>query len=181
MSHMTPMPGDKAPPLALKVLGGEPLDLAEDRPAAFSVVFFYRGVHCPVCRRQLEELLGLKADFEALGIAVHAVSMDSRERAERQLGDWAIEGLPIAFEMNEATARDWGLFISSGVKDGEPERFSEPGIAVVDPEGTLYALYLQNAAFARPRLTDILAGLKMAIERKFPIRGQVAASASSSG
>ncbi len=175
MPHTTPMPGDKAPALMLDVLGGGKLDLASRRPDAFSVVFFYRGVHCPLCRTQMEELLTLKTEFEALGIDVHAVSMDSRERAERQAAEWQIEGLSVGYGMDEATARAWGLFISSKTKDAEPDRFNEPGIAVVDSEGTLYALYLQNVAFARPRLTDILAGLKMSIERQFPIRGRVAA------
>ena len=175
MPHTTPMPGDKAPELKLEALGGATLDLAATRPDAFAVVFFYRGVHCPICHKQLEELATLKPEYEAQGISVHAVSMDSRERAVRQAAEWAIDGLSIGYGMDEATARSWGLFISSKTKDAEPDRFNEPGVAVVDPDGTLYALYLQNVAFARPRLTDILAGLKMSIERQFPIRGRVAA------
>lgn len=175
MSHTTPMPGDKAPTLKVDVIGGMALDLAAGRPESFTVVFFYRGLHCPVCKRQLEELNGKLADFEALGIKVHAVSMDGKDRAERQKSEWAIGNLPIGYGLSEASAREWGLFISAKAKDPEPARFAEPGIAVVYPDGTIYALYLQNVPFARPSLDALKDGLKFIIANDYPIRGQVAA------
>ncbi len=73
--------------------------------------------------------------------------MDSRDRAERQKEEWAIDGLPIGCGLDEDTARDWGLFISNRKKAAEPDRFAEPGAAVIDPGGRLYAIYLQSVPF----------------------------------
>lgn len=175
MAHATPMPGDKAPRLTFDVLDGSPVDLSADHPENFSIVFFYRGVHCPICRKQLEELVARRSDFEAIGAKFHVVSMDSVERAERQKKEWTIEGLPIGYGMSEETAREWGLFISAKEQDAEPDRFSEPGIAVLYPDGRIYALYFQTVPFARPRLDDLLGSLKFVLERDYPIRGKLAA------
>jgi peroxiredoxin len=175
MSHTTPLPGERAPKLTVDVLGGPGIDLAADTPQNFSLTFFYRGLHCPICRTQLEELNGRIADFDAMGIKVYAISMDSKDRAERQKEEWKIDKLPIGYGLSEASARQWGLFISAKVKDPEPARFSEPGIAVLYPDGTIYALYLQNVPFARPTLDGLRDGLKFVIEKQYPIRGKVAA------
>ncbi|MEP6565223.1 MAG: redoxin domain-containing protein [Mesorhizobium sp.] len=176
MRHSTPMPSEKAPDLKVDVLGGEPLDLAHTRPKKLSLLLFYRGVHCPICRRELEELNLKQQEFTKAGIKVHAVSMDSRERAERQKRDWAIGDLAIGYGLDEASARDWGLFISGKAKDTEPERFAEPGIAIIDPEGHIYALFLQSVPFARPTLDGLLQGLKFVLENNYPTRGKLTAS-----
>lgn len=175
MPHSTPIPGEKAPDLKVDVLDGSPLDLWQERPENFTLVLFYRGVHCPICRKQMEELAGKREEFAKAGIRVHAVSMDPRDRAERQKNEWAIDGLPIGYALSEASAREWGLFISKKEKDGEPERFAEPGAAVVYPDGRLYALYLQSVPFARPTLDDFYHGLNFVIENNYPIRGTTAA------
>ena len=175
MRHSTPLPGEPAPALGFTTLGGRAVDLAAERPRNFSVIVFYRGVHCPICRRQMESLDGRLADFAAAGIAVHAVSMDDRARAQRQRDEWAIDNIDIGYGLSEASARDWGLFISKKEKDGEPERFAEPGIAVVRPDGTLYALFLQTVPFTRPAFDELLAGLTFVLEKNYPIRGGVPA------
>lgn len=176
MNHMTPLPGDRAPDLKVPTLAGPVLDLSAVTPQAFSLVFFYRGVHCPICRSQLEELAAKRPAFEERGIAVYAVSMDSSERAKRQSEAWEIDGLPVGYGLSEESARAWGLFISAKAQDAEPARFAEPGIAVIYPDGRLYALYLQNVPFARPRLDELLGGLKFVIENDYPVRGSVAAA-----
>lgn len=175
MAHTTPTPGKKAPTLKVDVIGGSAIDLASDRPTNFSLILFYRGVHCPTCKGQIEELNGKLLDFESLGIKVHVVSMDDRARAERQKGEWAIDNVPIGYGLTEESARTWGLFISAKEKDTEPERFAEPGVAVVYPDGTIYALYLQSVPFARPTLDGLMRGLKFIIDNHYPARGTVAA------
>ncbi|MEF2547064.1 redoxin domain-containing protein [Aurantimonas sp. E1-2-R+4] len=175
MRHTTPIPGDKAPKLAVEVLGGPAFDLAADKPAKMSLVFFYRGVHCPICKTQLEELNDRRAEFEAIGVSVRAVSMDSKERAERQKQEWKIADLPIGYGLTEESAREWGLFISAKEKDSEPTRFAEPGIAMIYPDGTIYALHFQSIPFARPTLDGLKKGLGFILENDYPIRGKLAA------
>ena len=174
MPHTTPTPGEIAPDLTVECLGGPALDLSETKPRRLSIVFFYRGVHCPLCRRQLEELVAKRADFDALGFDTHAVSMDSRERAERQKAEWALGDLPIGYGMSEASARAWGLFISPKVKEAEPPVFAEPGIAVLYPDKRIFALFLQSVPFGRPELDTLKDRLEFCLANDYPIRGSLA-------
>src|SRR5690348_7401821 len=34
--------------------------------------------------------------------------------------------------------REWGLFVSRGRSDDEPARFNEPGLFLIEPDGTVY-------------------------------------------
>lgn len=175
MPHAVAMPGSKAPDLRLPGINVEPVDLSAEHPERFTIVFFYRGVHCPICKRQLEELDQRLGEFSDRGISVLAVSMDAADRAERQANEWSIANLKIGYDLSESDARAWGLFISRKEKDGEPDRFAEPGIAIVYPDGRIYALYHQSVPFARPRLDDLLKGLDFIIAKQYPPRGTLAA------
>ncbi|MDY8111117.1 redoxin domain-containing protein [Fulvimarina sp. 2208YS6-2-32] len=175
MSHTTPIPGQPAPSLTVEALGGKAIDIAADRPKNFTVVFFYRGLHCPICRKQLEELNEKLDAFDEIGVTAHVVSMDEKERAEKQKAEWSIGNLSIGFGLTEKSAREWGLFMSQKEQDAEPDRFAEPGIAVIKPDGTLYSLHLQNVPFARPTIDGLVEGLSFIIENDYPIRGKLAA------
>ncbi|MBA3446949.1 MAG: redoxin domain-containing protein [Pseudaminobacter sp.] len=175
MSKHHALPGSLAPVLSLPAISGGTVDPLAEHPDQFTIVFFYRGVHCPICKIQMEELAGRVGEFEKRGIKVLAASMDSDERAGRQAEGWKISGLKVGYALAEEAARAWGLFISQKEKDGEPERFSEPGIAIIYPDGTIFALFHQSVPFARPRLDDLLKGLDFIIEKSYPARGTLAA------
>lgn len=175
MPHSTLLPGEKVPSLSVPRAGGGVIDLAQATFDEFAVVFFYRGVHCPLCSRQLAELNARIGEFEERGFPVFAVSMDDEERLSRQQAEWEIDKLEIGYGMEEATARNWGLYLSKKEKDGEPPVFNEPAIAVVKPDGTLYSWHLQNEPFARPSLDALLKGLDYVSQNSYPIRGALAA------
>lgn len=175
MPHHHALPGSKAPELRLPGPDGRAVDLSAERPERFTIVFFYRGVHCPICKTQMEELNRRLEEFTDRGISVIAVSMDSEDRAKRQAEEWEIGKLAVGYNLSEADARGWGLFISQKEKDGEPDRFAEPGIAVIYPDGRIYALYHQSVPFARPRLDDLLKGFDFIIAKQYPPRGTLAA------
>lgn len=175
MPHAAALPGTNAPALKLAALSGGPIDLAQERPENFTLVFFYRGVHCPICKKQLEEINARLPEFAEHGLSVLAVSMDDEERAQRQATDWDIGNMKVGYGMSADTARAWGLYLSQKEKEAEPDLFSEPGLAVVYPNGRLYALYQQSVPFARPRLDDLFQGLAFIVEKNYPARGTVAA------
>ena len=138
------------------------------------MVVFYRGKHCPVCRRYLTELSGKLDQFTKRGINVVAVSMDSDERAQIVNDEWETGDVPLAYGMTEETARSWGLYISGARPDSdEPAVFSEPGLFLVRPDGTLYFASVQNAPFTRPPLDELLEGIDFVIEQKYPTRGKL--------
>lgn len=51
-------------------MGGEPWKLSEQNPDAFTLVVFYRGHHCPVCRRYLSTLESAAEDFRTRGVGL---------------------------------------------------------------------------------------------------------------
>lgn len=169
--HSTPSPKTTAPAVDAKGPDGAAFTVPAAPEGGYSIVFFYRGVHCPKCQEQLEELAPRIEEFRAANLEVSAVSMDDRERFERTTDEWDLGDLQIGHGLTEASARDWGLFISEKAQDSEPAHFSEPGIAVIRPDGLIYALFLQNTPFARPTLDDLLSGLKFIMSKDYPVRG----------
>lgn len=169
--HSTPMPKTPAPAIDATGTDGAPFALPAAPEGGYSIVFFYRGVHCPKCKQQLEALVPRIEEFRAANLEVSAVSMDDQERFDRTKADWALGDLTMGYGLTEASARDWGLFISEKAQDSEPPHFAEPGIAVIRPDGLIYALFIQNTPFARPTLDDLLAGLKFVMSKDYPVRG----------
>jgi peroxiredoxin len=49
MSAITPlMPRQKVPALSVPLVGGGTWSLADQSPENFTMVVFYRGLHCPI-------------------------------------------------------------------------------------------------------------------------------------
>lgn len=171
-------PRTKAPALSLPLVGGGTYTLGEEKPGSFDVVIFYRGKHCPICSKQLKAVEEQVDAAAAQGVNVVAVSMDTAERAAASAADWGIEKLRVAYGMSEATARAWGLYISSQRPGSqEPEVFSEPGVMVIDAQGALFFVQVQSAPFARPDFGALLGGLKFVTENDYPARGDLTAQA----
>ena len=166
------LPRTKVPNLQLDLINDTQWELESQRSDSFTLLVFYRGMHCPKCKLQLEELASKLDDFSERGVHVIAISCDTEEKAKKTGEDWDISGLPIGFELGLETARKWGLFISEGISDEEPEHFSEPGIFVVRPERTLYASFIQTVPFARPALDDILGMIDYQKKNDYPARGE---------
>lgn len=168
---MSLIPGQKVPPLKVGLQDGSSYDLATESPENFSVIFVYRGYHCPICKTQLEDLAGRLDDFAKAGISVVAISMDSNERLQKTVEEWDTGDLRLGYNLTPDSATQWGLFLSESISDAEPPQFAEPAIFVVKPDRTLYSQYLQNVPFARPRSDDLLSGLEFILEKNYPVRG----------
>lgn len=165
------------PSLTLPTLVHGIFDLALDASQRFSLLVFYRGLHCPICTKYLLELARLQDEFEKRGVSVIAASSDDRERAQAMADKLKSAGLRIAYNLPLVKAREWGLHISTsrgktsiGVE--EPPLFSEPGVFVVRPDGTLYYGVVQTMPFARPHFDELIEALDFAIANDSPARGE---------
>jgi peroxiredoxin len=165
-------PREHAPELAVDLVGGGRWRLDEQHPETFTMVVFYRGLHCPVCRAQLSELNRRLDELTSRGITVIAISADTSERAKRTVGEWHLDQLPIGYGLSEETARTFGLFISQGISEDEPARFSEPGLFLIRPDGTVYYEAINTMPWGRPHLDDILGGIDYAAKADYPARGE---------
>ncbi len=164
-------PKEKFPELTFELINGTTWKLSKQDSKSFTMLLFYRGLHCPVCKKQLKELTSKLEDFTKRGVNVIAISMDSEERAKKTVKEWEVESLPIAFGMKEETARKLGLYISKAVSEKEPKVFSEPGLFLVRKDGSLYSSSIQTMPFARPQLEDILKGIDYILKEDYPARG----------
>jgi peroxiredoxin len=167
------MPRHPVPDLDLSLAGGGRFVLSEHPPESFTLLLFYRGLHCPICRGQLEDLQNRLEAFAEAGVRAVAISMDGEERAEAAKAEWGLDRLDVAYGLTEEKARAFGLYISSAISEKEPDRFSEPGIFLVNPDGTLYFVAVQSMPFTRPPLDQLLMGINYARSHSYPARGVV--------
>ncbi len=79
-----------------------------------TLVAFYRGLHCPFCAVQLEEMEKVVEDFESRGVKMIALSIDSAERAAAMAERCKLEQLRLGYGLSLADARRWGLYLSTG-------------------------------------------------------------------
>lgn len=174
----TLFPRQPVPELAVETVQGGTWRLADQKPERFTLIAFYRGLHCPICSRYLADLEKHLGDLEERGTGAITISSDGEERARQAQRDWELDKLTIGYGLSLDKAREWGLFISSGIGKSsvgieEPELFSEPGLFLVRGDGTLYFSSVQTMPFARPRFADIVGALDVVIKRDYPARGEV--------
>ena len=62
-------PRQPVPALEFDTVGGARWSLAEQKPQQFTMVVFYRGLHCPQCRRYTSELNGMIGEFDKRGVS----------------------------------------------------------------------------------------------------------------
>lgn len=168
------VPQTPAPELTVDTLDGAGFTLAERSPRAFTMLVFYRGLHCPVCRGYLQELRDRLADFNNRGVEVIAISGDDEQRAARARDEWQLGALPIGYGLTEDAMNAWGLYVSGAIKEEEPERFSEPGLFLIAPDGTSFYVAVNSMPFGRPKLADMLDAVDFVAENGYPARGEAA-------
>ncbi len=171
------IPRQPVPALALNTVAHGAFDLASDQPQHFSLIVFYRGLHCPICTKYLLELERLAPEFAKRGVSSIAVSSDAIDRARAMAEKVSATQLRFGYGLSLAAARAWGLYISASrgktsVGIEEPALFSEPGVFLVRPEGTLYYGAVQTMPFARPHFSDLIGAIDFAIANNYPARGE---------
>ena len=170
-------PRQPVPALQVPTLAHGVFTLKDDAPQHFTLVVFYRGLHCPVCLKYLLELGRLQPEFEKRGVKVIALSSDTQERARAMADKLGAPGLRIGYGLSLASAREWGLYISTSrgttsIGIEEPPLFSEPAVFIVRADGTLYYGAVQTMPFARPHFDELVATLDFALAKDYPARGE---------
>lgn len=165
-------PRTQTPDLNINLLNGTRWSLKNQSPQQFTMLVVYRGKHCPVCKKQLTELQKNIKNFTDKGVNILAISSDTKEKAQASYDEWNIPDIPLGCGFDIEEARTWGLYISNGIKDTEPDQFIEPGLFLIRPDGTLYSVSIQSMPFARPPWEDVLKGIEFIIEKDYPARGE---------
>jgi peroxiredoxin len=171
------IPRTSVPTLNVETVAHGSFDLSAEASSRFTLLVFYRGLHCPICAKYLLELERLMPEFEKRQVRVIAVSSDERERATEMAKKVKASQLPIGYGLSLRTAREWGLYISesrgkTSIGIDEPAHFSEPGVFLTNPDGTLYYGSVQTMPFARPNFTDLIGAIDFAVANDYPARGE---------
>lgn len=174
------MPRYPVPALNLPLTTGGRFVLGATPGERFDLVVFYRGLHCPICTKYLLELERLAPDFAARGVQIVAISSDDEKRGADMAEKVKASSVKFAYGLSLKSARQWGLYISASrgktsIGIEEPALFSEPGVFIVRPDGTLYYGAVQTMPFARPQFQDLLGAIDFAIAKDYPARGEYTA------
>lgn len=163
--------GYPAPVLEVQTLDGEFWRLAEQTPENYTMVVFYRGLHCPVCQEYIAKLEQKLVAFQQLGIHAIAISGDAEERARQFQEKAKIQHLPIGYGLTPDDMSRWGLYLSQGHFDSEPALFSEPAVFLIKPDGRLYLANIGTHPFSRVDFDFLLNGMEYVIANNYPFRG----------
>lgn len=173
------IPTQAVPDFTVSMTDGGQFQLSQRLDDNFTLLLFYRGAHCPICKMQLRDLQHRLGDFSKRGITVVAISMDDWKRAQKSAEEWDMDELMIGYGLDENLARDLGLYISSAIPGStEPPVFSEPALLLVKPDQTLHFASSQSMPFTRPSLDQLLKGIDYAIQSGYPARGALTAGGS---
>jgi peroxiredoxin len=170
-------PREATPELDLDTLSHGRFSLASDNPERFTLVCFYRGLHCPICANYLKELERLTPEFESRGVKTIAISSDGKERTQDMSEKVGASNLRMGYGLPLSLARDWGLYISTSrgntsIGIEEPALFSEPGVFLVRPDRTLYYGSVQTMPFVRPHFAELVQAMDFVIAKEYPARGE---------
>jgi peroxiredoxin len=171
------VPRQPVPGLSVETLDHGSFDLAADGAEFATLVVFYRGLHCPICATYLKELGRLTPDFAAKGVKTIAISSDGEDRARQMADKVGFADLRFGYGLPLGVAREWGLYISTSrgttsIGIEEPALFSEPGVFLVRPDGTLYFASVQTMPFVRPHFQEMVGALDFVKKNDYPARGE---------
>jgi len=164
-------PRQTTPDIHIELVNDAQWSLSKQDPKNFTLMIVYRGLHCPVCKKYLEDLQTKLSKFNELGVNVITMSSDSEKKAKQSYEEWDVADVPIGYDFPIDEARKWGLFISEGIKD-EPDTFIEPGLFLIRPNQELYCASIQTMPFARPELDAVIKAIKFVLDKEYPARGE---------
>ena len=164
--------GSRLPEIILSLVGGGNMTLGKaQKEDNWQLVFVYRGLHCPICKKYLKKLESLKDNFLATGAEVVAVSGDPEGKAVSMVESAGLS-FPVAYGLSIDQMRDLGLYISHPRSPEETDRpFPEPGMFAVNAEYKVHLIDISNTPFNRSDLGELLETVEWIQENDYPIRG----------
>lgn len=164
--------GSDFPNMTFDKVGGGSLSVGGSAPN-WTLFIVYRGRHCGRCKKYLNQLETLKADWQNAGFNIAVVSADTEEKAKADIADygWSFD---IGFGLTPSQMMDLGLFISSPLDASETDRpFAEPGVFCITPDGKTQIISVSNGPAVRPDLVELLDGMIFTIHHNRPARGDL--------
>ncbi|WP_394153815.1 redoxin domain-containing protein [Loktanella salsilacus] len=136
----------------------------------WTMLFVYRGRHCPRCKRFLNKLNAALPQWTDV-MDVIVVSADTQEKAIADKAEFGWN-FDLAYGLTVDQMRALGLYVSEPLSEAETtDLFAEPGAFAIRPDGSLMLVDISNGPAARPDLEELLDGMKFNITNDRPVRG----------
>jgi len=166
--------GSTFPELTSTLLSSESVQLGKAKNGAdWQLVVVYRGRHCPLCTKYLNQLETFKEKLLATGVDLVAVSGDSKSQLESHIEQLDVS-FPLAYGLTVEQMHTLGLYISDPRSPQETDHaFAEPALFVVNSEGKIQIVDISNNPFVRPELQALVNGLGWIRDpnNNYPVRG----------
>ncbi len=167
------IPGQPVPSLVVDTLAHGSFDLSSDHGGNGTLLFFYRGLHCPICIGQMKVFEEMQDRITGLGLAGAMISTNDADMARQAAERAGVAKARIGYGLGLRAARDdWKMLISEGAgTETEAAFYTEPATYLVKADGSLYVSWLQSVPFARPTVEMIVEGLEARLPKGYPVRG----------
>jgi peroxiredoxin len=137
------------------------------------LVVVYRGRHCPLCTKYLNQLQAYQQRLADIGVDLVAVSGDSQEQLTSHMNKLDVN-FPLAYGLTLPQMETLGAYVSDPRSPEEADHpFAEPALFVVNKEGTIQVVDYSNNPFVRPEPEALVNGLAWIRnpDNNYPIRG----------
>ncbi|PHQ78388.1 MAG: thioredoxin peroxidase [Thalassobium sp.] len=170
MTSTKPRVGAAIAPMRLPRVGTSQAITVGAAKTRWTMLFIYRGRHCPRCKRFLNKLNAALSAWTA-HMDVVVASADSAEKALADLREFGWD-FDLCYGLKEEQMRALGLYVSTPLSEAETTgNFAEPGAFAIRPDGTLMLVDISNGPAARPDLEELLDGMIFNITNNRPVRG----------
>ncbi|MEM6312379.1 MAG: redoxin domain-containing protein, partial [Pseudomonadota bacterium] len=147
---ISPKPAVGAPiePMSLAKLGGGEITIGAAKNR-WTMLFVYRGKHCPRCKRFLNKLDAMLTEWtDTLDVVVVSADTADKAQADKTEFGWSFD---LCYGLSEEQMRALGLYVSDPLSEAETDaRFAEPGAFGIQPDGSLMLVDISNGPAARP-------------------------------
>lgn len=169
MNNSKPLVGAPIGEMSWATTSGDRIAVGQTKDR-WTMLFVYRGKHCPRCKRFLNKLNAVLPAWQA-AMDVVVLSADNEEKAQADKAEFGWD-FDLCYGLSEADMRALGLYVSDPLSEAETStRFAEPGAFGIRPDGTLMLVDISNGPAARPDLEELLDGMIFNIENNRPVRG----------
>ena len=169
MTSEKPKVGASLEAMQFPALSGGVVEIGQPKDQ-WTMLFVYRGRHCPRCKRFLNKLNAALQNWQS-HMEVVVVSGDTAEKAQADKEEfgWDFE---LCYGLTVPQMRSLGLYVSEPLSDAETDAlFAEPGAFGIRPDGSLMLVDISNGPAARPDLEELLDGMIFNIDNNRPVRG----------
>ena len=139
----------------------------------WKLVVIYRGKHCPICTKYLNQLEAYKQRLADIEVELVAVSADSAAQLKEHQEQLDVS-FPLYYGLSIEQMKGLVLYISEPRSEQETDHpFAEPALFVINSEGRIQVADIANAPFSRPAPDTLVSGLEFLRDpaNDYPIRG----------